>query len=266
MISSRVFNKIVGISLVMILLLLLTGDILGTNVANAGEMKKISPTLKKVQQRGYLRCGVTPVDMDGFRLTADNGQLEGFDIEFCKAIAAAIFNDDSPVQYVIPLDWDGRFTILTDGDADVVFAIASITTTRDSGLGVDFPANYHYEYNPDVGLDILSPVVAHGDQQWADLVRWVVYGMITAEELGVDSVNVHEMAADPPNERVADLLGSTTISSGLGLGSDFMVNVISNVGNYAEAYEHTMEAYYPRGSSLNHLWTEGGLLNSPLYR
>jgi hypothetical protein len=228
----------------------------------------ISPILEEVLNRGFLRCGVAPIDAGGFRYTGPGGKLEGFDIDFCRALATAIFGKDTKVEYIVPEDWPDRFTLLQDGDADVVFAVATITGFRDSMLNVDFPAIYYYEvtdFEGELVTDALGPVVAHGDQQWADIVRWVVYGMITAEELGVDSRNVHRMSANPPNARVASLLGKEgNVGVNLGLQNDFMVNVIFRVGNYAEIYDrHEAAGLDPRAGGLNALWIEDGLLYAP---
>jgi ABC-type amino acid transport substrate-binding protein len=240
----------------------------GGDLANSGQLKKTSPVLKKVLERGFLRCGVAPENSPGWREEV-GGQLVGFDIDFCKAVAVAIFNDETRVEYVVPADWDGRFTLLKDGDADVVFGVATITAHRDSELLVDFPAAYYYEvteFKGNTGVyvtDALGPVVAHGDQQWADIVRWVVYGMITAEELGVDSEYVLGLTEPPSDPRVAALLGSAGVGTRLGLGDDFMVNVIATVGNYAEVYARHSDGLLTRAGSLNELWTEGGLLYAP---
>lgn len=122
-----------------------------------------------------------------------------------------------------------------------------------------------------VSKEPLGPVVRHGDNNWGDIVRWVLYGMINAEELGVDSSNVAEMVANPPNPNIARLLGvEGDIGSELGLENDFMVDIISMVGNYGELYEkHIGENTpigIPREGTLNALWTEGGILYAPPFR
>jgi len=227
---------------------------------SSGYNKEKSKVLKKVLKRGFLRCGIAPDNSPPFRYLNEEGQFEGFDIDFCKALAVAIFDDDTQVEYVIPADWPDRFTHVRNGDADVGFSIASFTASRDSDLDVDFPVMYFYD-NFGGYTDALSPVVAHGDQQWSDIVRWVVYGMIVAEELGVDSENVLAMlnSQDP---RVRSLLGlQDDIGEKLGLQNDFMVNVIHSAGNYEEVYE-TYFGPRPEGS-LDLLWSEGCLLYAP---
>jgi general L-amino acid transport system substrate-binding protein len=132
--------------------------------------------------------------------------------------------------------------------------------------------------NPDdhVILDVtmskepLAPVVATGDNQWADIVRWVVNATIEAEELGITSENVGEFVGSD-NPVVARLLGEIDdLGSALGLSNDFVVNVISAVGNYGEIYDR---AFGPgsgldlaREGTLNDLWTRGGLMYAPPFR
>ena len=117
----------------------------------------------------------------------------------------------------------------------------------------------------------LGPVVRDGDTEWFDLVQWVVFGTILAEEFGVTSANVSAMAANPPNADVAKLLGVGfdggavfDFGAGLGLSATFMQDVIGQVGNYGEIYAATAETVgLTRAGSLNALWTEGGLIFAP---
>lgn len=117
----------------------------------------------------------------------------------------------------------------------------------------------------------LAPAVRDADPQWRDAVNWAVLSTIAAEELGVDSTNV-ESPPDDPNVRA--LLGQpaqegdAVLDPGLGLAPDFVVDVISQVGNYAEIYNRHVGPGTPldleRG--LNALYTEGGLHYAPPYR
>jgi general L-amino acid transport system substrate-binding protein len=104
------------------------------------------------------------------------------------------------------------------------------------------------------------------------VVKWVVFATIEAEELGIDSTNVEEQL-NSENPVVQRLLGVTPegtdpFDSGLGLEPDWVVDVISQVGNYAEIYDRNLGPGTPfdleRG--LNSLWTDGGLLYAPPYR
>ena len=130
--------------------------------------------------------------------------------------------------------------------------------------------------NPDdhVILDVvmskepLAPVVATGDNQWGDIVQWVVNATIEAEELGVSSANLAEMQGGT-NPNIQRLLGETgELGALLGLSNDFAAKVIAAVGNYGEIYDR---AFGPDTSlalerGLNELWTNGGLMYSPPFR
>ena len=113
----------------------------------------------------------------------------------------------------------------------------------------------------------LGPLTAHGDSQWNDIVRWVVWGMMQAEESGVSSANVDAMlsSSDPTVQRLLGVSGD--LGSGLGLDNDFMVDVLKAVGNYAEVYDKHLGPdgiNIPRGP--NNLWNNGGLLYPMAYR
>jgi general L-amino acid transport system substrate-binding protein len=119
----------------------------------------------------------------------------------------------------------------------------------------------------------LGPVAPLGDDAWFNVVKWVVFATIEAEELGITSENVEDTVASSEDPVVQRLLGVTPadadpFESGLGLEPDWVVNVISQVGNYGEILERNLGAGTPfeleRG--LNALWTEGGLLYAPPYR
>jgi general L-amino acid transport system substrate-binding protein len=119
----------------------------------------------------------------------------------------------------------------------------------------------------------LAPVVPLGDDQWFNIVKWVVFATIQAEELGITSENVQEMAETTEDPVVQRLFGQTPegadpFDAGLGLESDWVVTMIAAVGNYGEIYERNLGPGTPfdleRG--LNSLWTDGGLLYAPPYR
>ena len=115
----------------------------------------------------------------------------------------------------------------------------------------------------------LAPLVRHGDDQWFDIVKWVVFGTFDAEELGITSANVEEMAATSEDPVIRNLLGvEGDLGQGLGLSNDFMVTVIKQVGNYGEIYDRNLGPDtpfdLPRG--LNAQYTNGGLIYSPPFR
>ncbi len=117
----------------------------------------------------------------------------------------------------------------------------------------------------------LGPVVRDGDTAWFDVVQWVVFGTMVADELGVTSTNVTEMAANPPSQAIANLLGASfdgapvlAFGEGLGLKATFMQDVIFQVGNYDQIYSRTIgQIGLPRAGTLNDIWTRGGLIYAP---
>jgi len=120
-----------------------------------------------------------------------------------------------------------------------------------------------------ISKEPLGPVVAHGDQQWGDVVTWTVNGLIIAEELGVTSDNVDDLvASDPADPNLRRLLGlQDDMGVKIGLENDFMVNVIREMGNYGEIYDrHLTPIGLTREGSVNALWTEDGLLYAPPMR
>ena len=94
-------------------------------------------TLETVQDRGELKCGVKQTQpLFGFR--QPDGSVVGFDIEFCKAIAAAVLGDADKVEYIDASDASTRFELLADEQIDVLIRTTTITASRDRELGVDF--------------------------------------------------------------------------------------------------------------------------------
>ncbi len=119
-----------------------------------------------------------------------------------------------------------------------------------------------------ISKEPLGPAVRHGDDQWADLVRWTLYAMVEAEEYGVTSKNVEEMKSSA-NPVIKRLLGVTPgMGKMLGVDEDWIVKIVKQVGNYGEAFERNVGKATPlkleRG--LNALWTQGGLQYAPPIR
>jgi general L-amino acid transport system substrate-binding protein len=113
-----------------------------------------------------------------------------------------------------------------------------------------------------ISKEPLGPVVRQGDNQWTDIVRWTLYAMIEAEELGVNSGNVDDMKANSANPNIRRLIGTEgEMGQNLGLPADWGYQVIKQVGNYGEVFEANLGQSTPlkidRGE--NALWTDGGL-------
>jgi general L-amino acid transport system substrate-binding protein len=100
-------------------------------------------TLKKVQDRGALMCGVSQ-GLPGFSNPDDKGNWTGFDVDVCRAIAAAVFNDATKVKF-LPLSAKDRFIALQSGDIDVLARNSTWTSSRDSSQGITFTAVNYYD-------------------------------------------------------------------------------------------------------------------------
>ncbi|MHA1153020.1 MAG: amino acid ABC transporter substrate-binding protein [Alphaproteobacteria bacterium] len=123
-----------------------------------------------------------------------------------------------------------------------------------------------------ISKEPLAPAVRQGDAQWFDIVKWTVYVLIGAEELGINQGNVDDMRANSTNASVRRILGAEgNLNEGLGLSKDWAYNIIKQVGNYGEIYEAYMGGGklgigIGRSGSANDLWTRGGLMYSPPFR
>ncbi len=119
-----------------------------------------------------------------------------------------------------------------------------------------------------ISKEPLGPVVRHGDDDWFDIVKWALYTMVNAEELGVNSKNVEEMkkSTNPDIKRLLGVEGDK--GKDFGLANDWMAAVIKQVGNYGEIFDRNVGAGSPlkiqRG--LNALWNQGGLQYAPPLR
>jgi general L-amino acid transport system substrate-binding protein len=314
-------------------------------------------TLKTVKDRGMLSCGVSQ-GLPGFSSPDDKGNWTGLDVDICRAIAAAIFNDASKIKFV-PLSAKDRFTALQSGEIDVLSRNTTWTLSRDTSLGANFTGVTYYDgqgfmvkkalkvnsalelnsasvcvqqgttteqnladyfkgnnmkyeviafgtndeavkayesgrcdvFTTDVsGLyadrlklantadhvvlpeviskEPLGPMVRHGDDQWFDIVKWTLYGMITAEELGITQKNVDEMAKSdkPEMKRVFGTDGN--LGEQLGLTKDWVPRIVKSVGNYGESFERNVGAGSKLGIArgLNNLWSKGGIQYAPPIR
>jgi general L-amino acid transport system substrate-binding protein len=121
-----------------------------------------------------------------------------------------------------------------------------------------------------ISKEPLGPLVRHGDNDWGDIVRWTLNALIAAEELGVTSANVAELAAAPTdNPEINRLLGTEgELGAMMGLSNDWAVRAIAAGGNYGELFEQNIGESTPIGLArgLNAQWTDGGLLYSPPFR
>ena len=119
-----------------------------------------------------------------------------------------------------------------------------------------------------ISKEPLGPVVRHGDNQFADIVRWSLFAMIEAEEYGITSKNIDEMMKSD-NPTIKRILGVTPgMGKALGVDEKWVYNIIKQVGNYGESFDRNVGMGSPlkiaRGQ--NELWTKGGLQYAPPIR
>jgi general L-amino acid transport system substrate-binding protein len=302
-------------------------------------------------------CGVN-TGLPGFSSADEKGNWSGFDVDFCRAIAAAIFDDPKKVNF-IPLDAKERFTELQKRKVDVLARNSTWTSSRDTSLGLNFAAVNYYDgqgfmvrkalkvnsalelngasvctqtgtttelnladyfrannmkyeviafstadetvkayetgrcdaFTTDVSQlyaeklklsnandhvvlpeiiskEPLGPVVRHGDDQWFDIVKWVHYAMINAEELGVSQKTLDDALKSPLPE-IRRLVGTEgAYGEQLGLTKDWVVRIVKHVGNYGESFERNLGSGSKLGISrgINRLWTKGGIQYAPPVR
>jgi len=122
---------------------------------------------------------------------------------------------------------------------------------------------------PDViSKEPLGPVVRQGDDTWFDIVKWTLYAMVAAEELGINSTNVEEMKVSD-KLAVKRILGQEgNMGKGLGLNDDWFYQIIKQVGNYGEVFERNFgsKSLLKVDRGLNNLWNHGGLQYAPPLR
>ncbi|MCX7962284.1 MAG: amino acid ABC transporter substrate-binding protein [Burkholderiales bacterium] len=116
-----------------------------------------------------------------------------------------------------------------------------------------------------ISKEPLGPAVRHGDDRWFDVVKWTLFAMIEAEEMGLTSKNIDQALAskDPAVQRFVGATGD--IGKMLGLDNRWAFNIVKQVGNYGESFEANLAPLgFERG--LNQLWNKGGLLYAPPIR
>ena len=113
----------------------LFGSVTALALAASGAMAAEGDTLKEVKARGVLNCGVN-TGLIGFAAPDANGNWSGFDVAFCKAVAAAVLGDATKVKYV-PTTGQTRFTALSSGEVDLLARNSTWTFQRDTDLKLD---------------------------------------------------------------------------------------------------------------------------------
>lgn len=164
-------------------------------------------------------------------------------------------------------------TTASEAQQQYLAGTCDVYTTDASGLAATRAAfedpSAHAILPEIISKEPLGPLVRHGDSDWGDVVRWSLNALIAAEELGVTSANIDEMASGTDNPEINRLLGAEgTLGEMLGLPADWAVSAIKANGNYAEIFEKYIGENTPIGLArgLNAQWTDGGLLYAPPFR
>ena len=231
-------------------------------------------TLTRDADLGFSFLGVNYYDGQGFMVKKSLGVTKASQMDGATVcIQTGTTTELNLSDYFRANDMDYEpLPIETNSEAqqNYLAGACDVYTTDKSGLA----ATRSTFENPDdhvilpatISKEPLGPLVREGDEPWGDVVYWVTRGLVAAEEYGITSENVEEIAADPPNPRVARLLGAEgNMGEILGVENDFMVQAISAVGNYGELFdEYLTPVGLDRG--LNALYTEGGLQYAPPMR
>ena len=128
-------------------------------------------------------------------------------------------------------------------------------------------ADSHVILGDKLSAEPISAAMRQGDDEWVDIVNWMLAALLKAEEEGVTSANVEEMAANPPNPTVARLLGvNPGMGERLGLRETWAREMIAEMGNFAEIYDRNLGegSPYKLERGLNNLWSNGGVLYTPI--
>jgi general L-amino acid transport system substrate-binding protein len=136
------------------------------------------------------------------------------------------------------------------------------------GTAAPNPADYVI-LSQTISKEPLGPFTRNGDEQWSNIVAWVHYGLVEAEEAGVTAASADEHAKSSDNPVVQRLLGKTgDFGSLLGLDNKWMLNAIKAVGNYGEVFDRNVGAgsQLKLSRGLNGLWSKGGLMYAIPYR
>ncbi len=338
---------------------LLIGCIVAIGVAAAAITyeRYDTKTLNRTLRRDAVYCGVN-TGLPGFSAQDDKGNWSGFDVDFCRAIAAAIFDDPKKVKF-IPLDAKERFEELGKRKVDVLARNSTWTMSRETEYYLHFAAVSYYDgqgfmvprsrkietalaldgskvcvqaetttelnladyfkannmkletkkfgtvdevfkaydsgqcdtltsdmsqlyalrlklgkpADNEILADVISkeplaPVVRQKDDDWLLLVKWTLFAMINAEELGINSKNIDEALKSKKPDVMRFVGTEGDYGDQIGLDKDWAARIIKHVGNYGEVYERNVgsgsKLGIPRG--LNQLWNAGGILYAPPIR
>ena len=318
-------------------------------------------TYNRVIERGTVICGVND-EFPGFSQETwsneEGSKCEGFDVDICRAVAAAVFGDADAIEFTV-VNGKTRFEFLRDGSIDMLSAATTFTYSRNVLKKLEFMPTTYYDgqgfivrktlgvssakqmqgaricfsgsgtaakniadfmelhginyipisvppnektknvykrgdcdmYGTDrsglasnrlsfddpsrhmirpeiISKEPLGPVVRYGDQKWSDIVRWTIYVLFVAEEMGINSKNI-DMFIENKDPNVQRFMGEKNgadhphLGAKLGLNENWSYNVIKQVGNYEEIFDRNIRKKLGLRRGLNKLYKDGGLLYSP---
>ncbi len=161
----------------------------------------------------------------------------------------------------------------SEGQRQYLAGACDVYTTDASGLAASratLPdADNHIILPEIISKEPLGPLVRHGDNNWGDIIRWTYFALVAAEEYGVTSANVADMATSTNNPEIKRLLGAEgELGKMLGLDNEWAKRAIAASGNYGEIFEANIGSATPikLARGLNALWTQGGLQYAPPFR
>ena len=172
-----------------------------------------SPTLDAVRARGTLNCGIH-TGVAGFALPDSRGEWQGFDVDMCRGLAAAIFNDPAKVRF-IPLSSSTRFTALGSGEIDVLFRTSTQTMLRDTTLGLRHVTTYFYDGH---GFMVRANLGVTRVRDMADATICLIQGttneQVTADYFRSVSVRFQPVVFERTDQAVAALAAGRCDSFG----------------------------------------------------
>ena len=160
-------------------------------------------------------------------------------------------------------DSDATYAAYAEGRCEAVTSDRSQLAARRTTLP---NPDEHELLDATMSKEPLGPVTMNNDSEWFDVVKWVTYGLVQAEEFGITQDSVQE-ALQSENPEIRRFLGvEGDLGNQLGLSNEFMVYAVEAVGNYGEVYERNIGGQLGIDRGLNMLWTDGGLMYSPPFR
>lgn len=247
----------------------------------SGELDVLSRNTTWTQTRdtrlGLNFAGVIYYDGQGFMVRKDLGVKSARELDGATlCINAGTTTELNAADYF--RSHGMTYTPVTFEKSDEVVAAydagrCDVYTTDQSGLYAQRiklkQPNAHKILPEIISKEPLGPVVRQGDDEWFNIVRWTLFAMINAEELGVTKDNVEKMRASTKNPGIKRLLGvEGKMGENLKLSADWAFNVVRLVGNYGEVFQRNLgpgtSLNISRG--LNRLWNKGGAMYAPPIR